>query len=82
VHRLSRRSSKLSSYPEKVHKEVMVVQLLTHVVDSSMCEEHIINPLQHQKEHIRVVKIEEHIPAHKVKFNQSIRSVLADQSVA
>jgi hypothetical protein len=82
VHRLSRRSSKLSSYPEKVHKEVMAVQLLTHVVDSSRCEEHIINPLQHRKEHIRAVKIEEHIPAHKVKFNQSIRLVLADQSVA
>jgi hypothetical protein len=32
---------------------------LTHVADSSRCEEHIINPLQHQKEHIRAVKTED-----------------------
>jgi hypothetical protein len=35
------------------------VQLLTHVVNSSRCEEHIINPLQRRKEHIHAVKIED-----------------------
>jgi hypothetical protein len=56
VHRLSRRSSKLSNYPEKVHRDVAVVQLLTRVVNLSRCEEYIINPLQHRKEHIQAVK--------------------------
>jgi hypothetical protein len=56
MRRLSRRSSKLSNYPEKVHRDVMVAQLLTRVVNSSRYEEHIINPLQHQKEHIQAVK--------------------------
>jgi hypothetical protein len=36
-----------------------VVQLLTRVADLSRCEEHIINRLQHWKEHIRAVKIED-----------------------
>jgi hypothetical protein len=35
------------------------VLLLTCVADSSRCEEHIINPLQHRKEHIQAVKIED-----------------------
>jgi hypothetical protein len=35
------------------------MQLLTRVADSSRCEEYIINPLQHRKEHISVVKIED-----------------------
>jgi hypothetical protein len=56
VRQLSRLLSNLSNYPEKVHKDVMIVQLLIRVVDSSRCEEHIINPLQHRKEHIRAVK--------------------------
>jgi hypothetical protein len=59
VHQLSSQSSKLSNYPEKVHRDVMAVQLLTRVVDSSRCEEYIINSLQHQKEHIRTVKTED-----------------------
>jgi hypothetical protein len=59
VRRLSRRSSKLSNYQEKVHRDVTFVLLLTCVADSSRCEEHIINPLQHRKEHIQAVKIED-----------------------
>jgi hypothetical protein len=59
VRRLSRQSSKLSNYPEKVHRDVMAVQLLTRVTDSSRCELHIINPLQHRKEHIRTIKTED-----------------------
>jgi hypothetical protein len=35
------------------------MQLLTRVADLSRCEEHIINPLQHRKEHIRAVKTED-----------------------
>jgi hypothetical protein len=35
------------------------MQLLTRVADSSRCEEHIINPLQQQKEYIQPVKIED-----------------------
>jgi hypothetical protein len=46
-------------YPEKVHRDVTAVQLLTRVADSSRCEEHIINPLQHRKEHIQAVKTED-----------------------
>jgi hypothetical protein len=59
VRRLSRRSSKLSNYQEKIHRNVTVTQLLTHVADSSKCEEHIINSLQHQKEYIQAVKTED-----------------------
>jgi hypothetical protein len=59
VRRLSRWSSKLCNYSEKVHKDVTAMQLLTCVAGSSKCEEHIINPQQHQKEHIRAVKIED-----------------------
>jgi hypothetical protein len=59
VCRLSKRSSKLFNYPKKVHIDVTVVQLLTHIVNSSRCEEHIINPLWHQKEHIQTVKTED-----------------------
>jgi hypothetical protein len=32
---------------------------LTHVVDSSRCEEHIINPLQHREKHVQAVKTED-----------------------
>jgi hypothetical protein len=49
----------MSSYLERLHRDVMAVHLLTRVADSSRCEEHIINPLQHQKEHIRAVKTED-----------------------
>jgi hypothetical protein len=59
VRRLSRRSSKLSNYPEKVHRDITVVSLLTRVADSSRCEEHIINSLEHRKERIQAVKIED-----------------------
>jgi hypothetical protein len=34
----------------------MTVELLTHVADSSRCEEHIINPLQHREKHVQAVK--------------------------
>jgi hypothetical protein len=51
--------SKLSNYPKKVHKDVTVVQLLTCVTDSSRCEEYIINSLQHRKEYIWAVEIED-----------------------
>jgi hypothetical protein len=37
----------------------MTVQRLTRVVDSSRCEEHIINPLQHREKHVKPVKIED-----------------------
>jgi hypothetical protein len=37
----------------------MTTQLLTRVMDSSRCEEHIINPLQHREELVQVVKIED-----------------------
>jgi hypothetical protein len=59
VRRLFRRSSKLSNYPEKVHRDVMAAQLLTRVVNSLRCEEHIINTLQPRKEHIQAVKTED-----------------------
>jgi hypothetical protein len=35
--------AKFLTFQRKVHKDVTVVQLLTHVVDSSLCIEHIIN---------------------------------------
>jgi hypothetical protein len=47
--------------PKKVHKDVTAAQLLTHVMNSSRCEEHIINPLQHRKEYIHAVKTEDNI---------------------
>jgi hypothetical protein len=56
---LSRRPSKLTNYPENVHRDVTTVQLLTYVVDSSRCEEHIINPLQHQEMLVQAVKTED-----------------------
>jgi hypothetical protein len=58
MRRLSRRSSKLSNYPKKVQRDVTVMQLSTHVVDSSRCMEHIINPLQHWVKYVKVVKTE------------------------
>jgi hypothetical protein len=59
MRRLFKRSSELFNYPQKIHRDVAGMQLLTHVADSSRCEEHIINPLQHRKEHIRTVKTED-----------------------
>jgi hypothetical protein len=59
VHQLSKRSSKLSNYPEKVHRDVIATQLLTRVADSSRCVEHIINPLQHWVKHVKAVQIED-----------------------
>jgi hypothetical protein len=53
------RSSKLSNYPKKVHRDVTIAQLLTHVADSSRCAEHIINPLQHREKHVKAVKAED-----------------------
>jgi hypothetical protein len=38
---------------------MMAAQVLTRVANSSRCEEHIIDPLQHQKEHIQAVKTED-----------------------
>jgi hypothetical protein len=37
----------------------MAVQPLTCVVDSSMCEEHIINPVQHREKPVQDVKTED-----------------------
>jgi hypothetical protein len=37
---------------------VIVVQLLTRVADSSMCIEHIINPVRHRVKLIERLKIE------------------------
>jgi hypothetical protein len=45
--------------PEKVHNDVIAAQLLTCVANSSRCEEYIINPLQHRKEHIQTVKTDD-----------------------
>jgi hypothetical protein len=56
---LSVRSSKLSNCPEKVHRDMMTSQLLTRVTYLSRCVEYIINPLQHQKRHVKAVKIED-----------------------
>jgi hypothetical protein len=61
VRRLSRRSSKLSNYPEQVHRDVTITHPLTRVADSSRCEEHILNPLQHWGKHVHVVKTEDGI---------------------
>jgi hypothetical protein len=44
MRQLFKRSSKLSNYTEKVHRDVTVVQLLTRVTDSSRCEENNIQP--------------------------------------
>jgi hypothetical protein len=44
---------------EKVHSDVTIMQLLTRVADSSRCFEHIINPLQHRKRHVKAVKTED-----------------------
>jgi hypothetical protein len=57
--RLSRRLSKLSNCSEKVHRDVIAMQLSTRVVDSSRCIEHIINPLQHRVKLIKEVKTED-----------------------
>jgi hypothetical protein len=59
MRRLSRRSSKLSNCPEKVHKDVAAAQLLTRAADLSTCVKHIINPLQHREKHVKAVKIED-----------------------
>jgi hypothetical protein len=40
---------------------MMTAQLLTRVVDSSMCVEHIINTLQHREKHVKAVKTEDSI---------------------
>jgi hypothetical protein len=45
--------------PKKVHRDVMTVQVLTHVTDSSRCVEYIINLLQYQKKHVKAIKIED-----------------------
>jgi hypothetical protein len=42
--------------PKKVHKDVTIAQLLTCVVNSSRCVEHIINPLQHREKYVKAVK--------------------------
>jgi hypothetical protein len=34
-----------STFQRKVHRDVMVMQLSTRVMDLSMCIEHIINPV-------------------------------------
>jgi hypothetical protein len=48
VCQLSRRSSKLFNFLEKRYIEgVTAVQQSTRVADSSMCIEHIINPVLH-----------------------------------
>jgi hypothetical protein len=39
----------------------MGAQTLTHVADSSRCEEHIINPLQHQGKHVQAIETEDGI---------------------
>jgi hypothetical protein len=59
MRQLSSRSSKLSNYLEKVHRDVMAAQPLTHVADSLRCEEHITNPLQHREKHVQEVKTED-----------------------
>jgi hypothetical protein len=43
---------------EKIHRDVTTAQLLTHVADSSRCAEHIFNPQQHRKRHVKAVKTE------------------------
>jgi hypothetical protein len=57
MHQLSRWPSKLFNCPEKVHKDVTAAELLTRVVNSSRCVEHIMNPLQHQVKHIKAIQI-------------------------
>jgi hypothetical protein len=46
------------TFQRKVHRDVMTVQLSTRVADSSMCIEHIINPVRHQVKLIIRLKIE------------------------
>jgi hypothetical protein len=58
MHRLSKRSSKLSNCPKKVDRDVTTARLLTRAVDSSRCVEHIINLLQHREKHVKAVKTE------------------------
>jgi hypothetical protein len=58
---LFRRSSQLSNYPEKAHRDVTATQILTRVADSSRCVEHIINPLQHRVNHVKAVQIEDNM---------------------
>jgi hypothetical protein len=45
MRRLSKWSSNMSNGPEKLNKDVIVVQLSTRVADSLRCVEYIINPL-------------------------------------
>jgi hypothetical protein len=78
VRRLSRQSSKTVQLLKKVHRDVTVVQLLTCVVDSSGCEEHIINPLHHRKEHIRAIKTEDSMK--QISGSQRMKSGLTEAS--
>jgi hypothetical protein len=46
------------TFQRKVHRDVTVVYLYMCISDSSMCIEHIINPVQHGIRLIRRLKIE------------------------
>jgi hypothetical protein len=76
------------TFQRNVHRDVMVVQLLTHVTDSSMCIKHIINPVRHQVKLIRRMKIEGSVKpisgtrCMKSGLNGVVWSVSANQLVA
>jgi hypothetical protein len=76
------------TFQRKLHRDVTVVQLSTRVVDSSMCIEHIINPVWYRVKLIIIWKIEgstkpiSRTRCVKSDFNEGVRLVSADQPVA
>jgi hypothetical protein len=87
--RLSRQISKLSNFSEKgIQRRDGRVAADTCIADSSMCIEHIINPVQHRVKIIRRLKIEGSVKpirgtrCMKSSFNGGVRSVNVDRSVA
>jgi hypothetical protein len=89
VRRLSRQSSKLSNFSEKgTHGRDDRAVIDTCIADSSMCIEHIINPVRHWIRLIRRLMIEGSMKPNsgarcmKSYVNRGVRTVNADQPVA
>jgi hypothetical protein len=69
--------------PKKVHRDVTVAQLFTHVADLTRCVEHIINALQHRERYVKAVKTEDSIkPIRGSQHMKSGSTKASDWSVA
>jgi hypothetical protein len=89
LRQLSRWSSKLCNFLEKdTQRRDNRVAIDMCIADSSMCIEHIINPVQHRVKIIIGLKIEDSMKLirgslyMKFDFNRGVRLVNVDQSVA